>query len=1141
MISRGCFNRHMKFYMKSTPLFAVLLLTNISTVNADSVVLKSSFEKSDAKFKAHGTVKFGEAGPRTPEFDGHGPDNKALRLDGNGSYLAITDEADGRYDFTNGDAITTEAWVKLDRIGQNANVYIIGKGRTGSPKFAKDNQNWSMRVVEKAGLAQLSFLFSSKAGGTTSWHRWTSTFGFNPKAGWHHIAISYRFGDPKTIQGWIDGVKTAGNWDIDGATTRAPVVDDDEVWVGSALSGSPSNSLNGWLDEVAVHRGLLASDVIASHYQRKGGPRIVGPQPEIMPIVDNVPLDKVVVTFGESLPSRSRWLNVGENWPKEITRWVGDSFLLHRIPLRYDDWGIRDEWKSPVLMRMAADVELPVGQRRLLIRARGLSRLWVDGQIVARTKAITKRPPDGEEPVTPLPKPPFLGGRPHGYHQQEATGEIKIQSDKGSRTKTVRIVFEVVVGGKDQRTESGETCVAIQNRSGQSYDVLTPDRSKSLSLSDYEVDDELIVIEQSLAQHDDKTRRRAAASQDDYWKRRHAAARRWCQKHGWSMDRDIDGNDLITPVDWYIEDHIRRTMGKISWEARRPLSDEAFLRRIYLDTVGVPPSQIEAAMFFADRKFDKRQRLIDRLLNDERIADHWISFWLDLLAENPTLINLSLNSTGPFRWFLHDSLRDHKPLDRMVTELIMMRGSQFYGGSAGFGVAAENDSPLAAKAHILASAFLGIELQCARCHDSPFHSTTQRDLYSLAAMLDRKAIKVPATSRVPDAFFKKKDRDSLIEVTLPLGATISPSWPFEKLIGVKDDKSLDALLHNPDDTRERLAALITGPSNRRFLRVVVNRIWKRLIGAGIVEPVHDWENSEPSHRDLLNSLAFKLKSNNYDARYIMRLIFNSKLYQLEAVGRNSEREASKRAFLTPDPRRMSAEQIVDSLFAVTESAMNVGELTFVFDGRRAMGKRLSLGHPHRAWMFASLNNERDRPSLALPRAQAVTDVLEAFGWTGSRQKPIHERDAEANVLQPGILANGNLTKAVGRAAIGSALANLAFYAKSPEQLVDDLFIRFLTRKPTSKEREFFVDALSEDFTIRRIDDLDVRWPKQLPPLRQVTWFNHMQPDSTKIKNEIERRVRMGPPVDPRLRPSWREVYEDVIWSLINHREFAWMP
>src|SRR5690606_3886082 len=151
------------------------------------------------------------------------------------------------------------------------------------------------------------------------------------------------------------------------------------------------------------------------------------------------------------------------------------------------------------------------------------------------------------------------------------------------------------------------------------------------------------------------------------------------------------------------------------------------------------------------------------------------------------------------------------------------------GGSAGFALAGENDSPFAAKGHIIASTFLGIEMQCARCHDSPYHSTTQRDLFSLAAMLSRKTVTVPATSRVPAGFFEKKGRESLIKVTLKPNEPVAPHWPFAATTGAADGNRIDRLVDDPKDTRERLAALVTSPENRRFARVFVNRIWKRLM------------------------------------------------------------------------------------------------------------------------------------------------------------------------------------------------------------------------------------------------------------------------------------------------------------------------
>ncbi|MCA9222527.1 MAG: DUF1553 domain-containing protein, partial [Planctomycetales bacterium] len=539
---------------------------------------------------------------------------------------------------------------------------------------------------------------------------------------------------------------------------------------------------------------------------------------------------------------------------------------------------------------------------------------------------------------------------------------------------------------------------------------------------------------------------------------------------------------------------------------------------------------------------ERRQRLIEALLDDDRFADGWMSFWLDLLAENPTLLNQSMGSTGPFRWFLYDSLRDNKPLDRMVTELILMRGGAAEGGSAGFALAAENDSPLAAKAHIIASAFLGIELQCARCHDSPYHSTTQKDLYSLAAMLSRKSVTVPKTSRVPAAFFENQQvRKSLIQVTLAADQSVPSEWPFASVTGVTDGENIDRLMQDPADSRERLAALITAPRNLRFSRVVVNRIWKRLIGAGMVEPVHDWEGNRASHPELLDWLAHELIANDYDVRHVVRLILTSATYQRAAVGKNLAASAEMRFFNAPERRRLTAEQIVDSLHYATGRSFDVEDLTFVHDGRRELGQRQTLGKPTRAWMFGDLKNERDRPSLSLPKARAVVDVLEAFGWTGARQMPITERETDPNVLQPGVLANSTLSMSLTRASHRSALAELAIATQSPESLVDTLFLRILSRFPKPDERKAFSDALSEEFDARLVPADQVADVEVLPRLPQVTWFNHGRPQANEIQLEIERRVLAGPPPDPRLSPVWRSALEDALWSLVNHREFVWMP
>ena len=137
------------------------------------------------------------------------------------------------------------------------------------------------------------------------------------------------------------------------------------------------------------------------------------------------------------------------------------------------------------------------------------------------------------------------------------------------------------------------------------------------------------------------------------------------------------------------------------------VDDATFLRRLSLDTIGTIPSQDLIEEFTRRQELgeDARQWAIDYLLEKDGWADHWTSYWQDVLAENPNIVNPTLNNTGPFRWWIHESLIDNKPMDRFVTELIMMEGSRFYGGPAGFAVASQNDVPLAAGPHIIGQAF----------------------------------------------------------------------------------------------------------------------------------------------------------------------------------------------------------------------------------------------------------------------------------------------------------------------------------------------------------------------------------------------------------------------------------------------------
>lgn len=1206
-------------------------------MNADEELIgKWSFGSEEAiPFEIEGNVKRDQTGPRPPEFPDLATDNTALRFDGRGYVVVPATDDPAQFQFRQDDEVTLEAFVKLDKTRDGHQMYVIGKGRTGSPRFAKDNQNWALRTMSKNGVAKLSFLFATEpTPNGKHWHRWTSEEGFRISSGWHHIAVGYQFGDPKSIRGWIDGQPVAGVWDMGGATSLPPVVDEDEVWIGSASRGNAGNSFSGWIDEVAVHRAILSDEVLATRSPPRDGPIKTAAQPAVMPTIQLSDPNQVQVTFHEGLTAEARWLVEGETWPNETTRWLTSSFLLPRMPARFDDQGSRVLWKPPVLVRIAGDFRLPVGTHQILLRARSLSRLWIGGKLVATTQQSRRRG-GNLEPIVPPAEPPFAEARRAGFVQQEKIVEHTIESSD-SRS---RIVLELVVGGNNRRTESGEVCVAVQPNGSGEFLVLSP--SQELPLTDEAVEQALPEIETSLISLDDINRRQAAASEDEYWKQRHQLARITVDrpkadattidafvdaKIQTAIDRQSDAKALedaesfhreILPIlrDQCFRCHGEKQKGGLRVDSRANLlrageselvavvpfqpdaselivqirdrtmpptdeglteaqiktledwvtagaiwpepvadktrlqhpplvSDAAFIRRLHLDTIGIPPAAAEARAFLSDSDEDKRRQWIDKLLADDRYADHWVSLFMDLLAENPALLNPSMGSTGPFRWFLHDSLKDNVAMDRMVTNLILMRGDQAAGGSAGFELAGENDSPMAAKAHLLSSAFLGIEMKCAKCHDSPYHTTTQEDLYSLAAMLGRRPLTPPKSSRVPDAFFEDKERKSLISVTMNFANPAQASWPFEEIISadsLKLTQEMETLMRTPEDTRELAALMFTSAANERFPRVLVNHLWKRLIGTGLVEPVDDWEGKTASHPELLDWLADELVSHDYDMKHVLRLILQSNLYQREAIGDNAIDAAGQRYFAAPDRRRLSAEQIVDSLYHCTGTSMDVEELTFVHDGSLPEFRRLSLGAPRRAWMFCGLQNERDRPSLSMPRAQVVVDVLDAFGWTGARQNPVAVRDTDPNVLQPGVLANGTLTANLTRASEGGELAELAVHADDAESLVETLFLRFLSRYPSNAERQTFTTALKAGFDDRIVPQTDTQKVPTDDPLPVVTWTNHLVSEANEIQQEVQRRVQRGPSPDCRLQPQWRMMYEDVVWSLINHNEFVWVP
>ncbi|HET6426674.1 MAG TPA: DUF1553 domain-containing protein [Planctomycetaceae bacterium] len=1065
-----------------------------------------------------GTVKTGAEGPRPPYFPAFAEDNKALEFKGDGASLRFTDPGDNSpLDFQNGDAITMEAWVNVTKLGNGQQMYVFGKGRTKNKDVAAENQNYALRVSGEDGQACISFLFrdvDNRPGKQEDFHRWTATEGFGIDSGWHHIAVTYVFGDPDTIRGYSDGKPVKGKWDYGGATKEAPVVDNDELWIGSSMGGNPSSTFQGQIDEVALYRTALSPERIALRYVAVAPPSYETPE-------ELVTANDVLVEIIQGFADKYSW-NFPVPTPSESFRWP--HFAMTELPQKYTNHGVRGDWTNPTMLRLSSRMTFPAGEISLRLRSRSGSRLWIDGELITENKFPT-RGGDGHNEL--YPEPNHDADALHGLQP----GDYENVGRYRSTGKPCRVQVDVYVGGKKRRLELGELVLAWSPvESDSSQMVIASPQGEGVRFSN-------LVWESfapSLSMHEMNRRRRHEASREwtEYWDRRHAQAQTdLAALPPLAVPANPAGYPQHNPIDAFLNT-------KLAEKKTEPVAltdDVAFLRRMSLDIVGTIPTPELRTAYFAQPVETRRSWLNERLLNDNGWADHWVSYWQDVLAENPNLINPTLNNTGPFRWWLHEAFEDNRPFDRFATELILMEGSTHYGGPAGFGIASQNDSPMAAKAHVLAQAFLGMEMKCARCHDAPYHPFTQKDLFSFAAMLNRDTIKLPKTSTIPGD--PAALQSLLVKVTLKPGEAIPPDWPFaEELSG---QFAVDMLL-NPKDRREQLAALVTSPHNRRFGQVIVNRMWQRYMGRGIVEPADDWEHGEPIHTELLTWLEREMIRSGYDLKHVARLIFQSHAYQRQPDGEALTGRTRAELFAGPTPRRMTAEQVVDSLFVATGKPWHVEQLNIDVDSTRTFEQSLNFGVPNRAWQFLSMSNERDRPSLSLPTAQPVIDVLEAFGWRGSRPDPLTVRPTETTVLQPAILANGVLAQRMSQLSDDSRFTEYAIDAPSVDEFITRVTQTILTRDPTPAERQTFAATLTEGFAERR--QASIAKAASRPPRHTgVGWSNHLKPEASDRKIAMKTAVDRGDPPSLRLEPDWRQRAEDMVWALINESDFLFVP
>ncbi len=1010
-------------------------------------------------------------------------------------------------DFGNGDELTLECWIRMEGPPAGSYPYLISKGRTHREGMGIRNQNYSLRLATGGGGPFISFFFCDSETETEGsdikdeGHRWTSSTAVPMDGGWHHVAITYHFGEPDQFKGYIDGRAVDGKWDMGGPTTLEPVQDDDQLWIGSAMQGR--SSFTGNIDEVAIYRRALTPEEIASHYHVNlaEAEYAVGKIRE-----DEVPDDRVRVEIMEQVPVQRSW-NFRMQQPEHVIDL--DVFALNEIPRTYNDRGLIEERTIPMLVHMTSRVEFEAGRYEFLLRSLDSARLYVDGELVGETEFMSLSGDAHHELYDITETPLDLLSIPAAHEEAKAVLDL-------SEGPHVISVYRLL-GNPGHGQYLGEISLGVSPVAAETSEATGPAMFvapvRQLPFTD--AGWLQFVQEERLLRRRVEQQQRLAVSEGEsaYWEQRHQYAREHAPP-AVEVPTLEDASAANNEIDAFINDQLHAA-------GLRPLPltpDDAFLRRLSLDVVGRIPTLEEIDLFFADPPNERRRLAIDRYLASDEWADHWVGYWQDVLAENPGLTKPELNNTGPFRWFLYEAFVDNRPLDQWVSQLISLEGSAEFGGPAGFGMATQNDVPMAAKAHVLGTAFLGVQMRCARCHDAPYHDILQQDLFAVGAMLGRGPITIPGSSSVAVG---PGGRVPLVQVSLTPGSAVAPEWPFAALL---DENSLDLpdwMVRHPGDTREELALCITHPANARFAGVIVNRLWQRYMGRGIASSADDWELAEISHPELLDWLTRELIVSGYDLKHVARLILASHTYQrLPVADQGAESREESALFAGPDRRRMSAEQLVDSLFTAAGKLFESEELTMDADGKQPEDRFLHMGHPTRAWEFVAVSNERDRPALGLPVAQSVIDLLQAYGWRQQRQDPLTERDDALTALQPMSLAFGTMSASLIDVSDDGALIDLATREQSVGELVDQLYLRFLTRLPSSEERLAYVELLSEGY-----EDRVVAGPDDVPPRRihrsPLTWRNHLNDRANTYAIERERDVEAGDTPSMQLAPDWR--------------------
>lgn len=458
----------------------------------------------------------------------------------------------------------------------------------------------------------------------------------------------------------------------------------------------------------------------------------------------------------------------------------------------------------------------------------------------------------------------------------------------------------------------------------------------------------------------------------------------------------------------YVDEHVFAKQRELQLLPAPIASDEVFLRRVFLDTIGVLPTPDEARAFLDSKEADKRAKLIDKLLARDEYAAFWALKWADVLRGSPTTI--SERGVHSFHRYLVRTFADDKPMTDFARELLTGSGNTLHKPAANFFRIARIPEESAEAA---AQVFMGLRVQCAKCHNHPFESITQNDYYGLAAFFARVQLKGAQFGLDDEIVYLQPGR----EINNP--KTRRPQEPIA--FG-----SPAGLLAPDEDRRPRFADWLTKPGNKYFAASIANRTWFHLLGRGIVDPVDDFRDTNPpSNPQLLQALVDDFSRNGYRLKPLIRSILNSRTYQLASNGEPAQSPNAANAdryFTKAGIRMLSAEQILDAV----SSATGVAE---TFKGY-PLGTR----------------------AIELAEGGINHPFLQAFS------KPVRDATCEcAREEDPSLPQILHLLNNAGLVSkVKSPSGRIATWLKEAQKtdwIVEQIYLATLSRRPTAQERD----------------------------------------------------------------------------------------